>query len=90
MGMIEGYIDGEVESRTMRRTDVEIRAKRRKEVENIGQRDPKQESRRGGSLRHIKHLPQSPFIGKLFKMTTFCIAFYQSNLSMVRRGKDYT
>jgi hypothetical protein len=23
-----------------------------------------------------KHLPQSPFTGKFFKMTTFCIVFY--------------
>ncbi len=33
----------------------------------------------------FKHLPQSPFIGQFFKMTTFCIAFYsmyKSYLSM--------
>jgi hypothetical protein len=59
--MIEGQRDGEVESRATRRKEVEIRVKRRKEVESIGQRDPKQKPRRGGGLRHIKHLPQSPF-----------------------------
>ncbi len=26
-------------------------------------------------------MPQSPFTGKFFQMTTFCIDFYQSNLS---------
>ncbi len=30
-----------------------------------------------------KSLPQSLFTGKFFQMTTFCIAFYRSNLSMV-------
>jgi hypothetical protein len=29
------------------------------------------------------HLPQSPFTGQFFFMTTFCISFYQSNLSTV-------
>jgi hypothetical protein len=28
-----------------------------------------------------KHLPQSPFTGLFFEMTTFCIAFYESHLS---------
>jgi hypothetical protein len=28
-----------------------------------------------------KHLPQSPFTSKLFKMTILCIAFYESYLS---------
>jgi hypothetical protein len=28
-----------------------------------------------------KHLPQSPFTGQYFSITTFGIAFYQSNLS---------
>jgi hypothetical protein len=28
-----------------------------------------------------KHLPQIPFTGKLFSMTTFCITFYESYLS---------
>jgi hypothetical protein len=28
-----------------------------------------------------KHLPQSPFTGHFFKMTTFFIAFYESYLS---------
>ncbi len=28
-----------------------------------------------------KHLPQSSFTGQFFKMTTFCIAFYESYLS---------
>ncbi len=37
--------------------------------------------RRGGGLRHIKHLPQSPFTGNFFYITTFGIAFYQSNVS---------
>ncbi len=37
--------------------------------------------RRVGGLRQIKHLPQSNFTGQFFKITTFSIAFYQSNLS---------
>ncbi len=36
-----------------------------------------------GASRQIKHLPQSPFTGKVFYITTFGVAFYQSNLSMV-------
>ncbi len=36
--------------------------------------------RRGQGLRQIKHLPQSPVTGHFF-ITTFGIAFYQSNLS---------
>ncbi len=28
-----------------------------------------------------KHLPQSPFTGQFFEMTTFCIVFYESFLS---------
>ncbi len=40
--------------------------------------------RRGGGLRQIKHLPQGPFSGQFFKVMTFGIAFYQTNLSMVR------
>ncbi len=32
------------------------------------------------STVHDKHLPQSPFTGQFFKMTTFCIAFYESYL----------
>ncbi len=35
--------------------------------------------RRGGGLRQIKHLPESPFTGQFFKITTF----YQSNLFTV-------
>jgi hypothetical protein len=30
-----------------------------------------------------KHLPQSLFTDEFFKMTTFCIVFYKSYLSMV-------
>ncbi len=30
-----------------------------------------------------KHLPQSPYKGQCFQMTTFCIAFYESYLSTV-------
>ncbi len=29
----------------------------------------------------LKHMPQNPFTGKIFWMTTFCIAFYESYLS---------
>jgi hypothetical protein len=32
-------------------------------------------------LRQIRHLPQSPFKGGFFKISTFGIAFYQCNLS---------
>ncbi len=38
---------------------------------------------RGGGLRQIKHLPQSSFTGQFFQITTFGIAFYQSNHSML-------
>jgi hypothetical protein len=31
-----------------------------------------------------KHLPQSPFTCQFFQTMTFCIAFYQSNLSTGR------
>ncbi len=42
----------------------------------------KQKTRRGGVTPQTdKHMQQSPFTGKCCKMTTFCIAFYQSNLS---------
>jgi hypothetical protein len=33
---------------------------------------------RGGGPQTDKHLPQSPFTGKLYLITTFGIAFYQS------------
>ncbi len=33
------------------------------------------------STNSDKHLPQSPFTGKFFPMTTFCIDFYESYLS---------
>ncbi len=36
-----------------------------------------------GGLRQIEHLPQSPFTDQFFKITTFGIAFYQSNLSTI-------
>ncbi len=39
---------------------------------------------RGGGLRKIKHLPQSPFTGPFFWITTFGIGFYESNLSTLR------
>ncbi len=32
----------------------------------------------------MKHLPLSPFTGQLYQVTTFGIAFYQSNLSTGR------
>ncbi len=32
-------------------------------------------------LQTYKHLPQSPFTGKFFQMTTFCMSFYESYLS---------
>jgi hypothetical protein len=39
--------------------------------------------RRGGGLRQMTHLPQSPGTSKFFLyITTFAIAFHQSNLSM--------
>jgi hypothetical protein len=31
-----------------------------------------------------KHLPKSPLTGKFFKMSTFCIVFYESYLSTGR------
>jgi hypothetical protein len=37
-----------------------------------------------------KHLPQSPFIGQFFLITTFGIAFYQSNLSTGTPSAHYT
>jgi hypothetical protein len=40
--------------------------------------------RSGGVFRQIKHLSQSLFTGQYFKITTFGIAFYQSNLSMTK------
>ncbi len=40
--------------------------------------------RRGGGLKQIKHLPQSPFTGQFVKITTFDIAFCQTNLSTNR------
>ncbi len=43
---------------------------------------PKQKPR-GEGPQTDKHLPQSSLTGKFFKMTTFCIAFYQSNLSTI-------
>jgi hypothetical protein len=36
--------------------------------------------RRGGGLRQIKHMQQSPFTAQFFKIMTFGIAFYQSKL----------
>ncbi len=36
-----------------------------------------------GGPQRDKHLPQSPFTGKFFEMTTFWIVFYQSYLSTV-------
>ncbi len=42
---------------------------------------PKQKSRRGRGPQTDKHLPQSPFTGQFFQITTFGIALYQSNLS---------
>ncbi len=33
------------------------------------------------SVNSDKYLPQSPFIGQFFQMTTFCIDFYESYLS---------
>ncbi len=41
--------------------------------------------RRGGGLRQVKHLRQSPFTGQFFYITTIGIAFYQSNLSTSTR-----
>jgi hypothetical protein len=35
----------------------------------------------GSGPQTEKHLPQSPFTGEFFQMTTFCIAFYKSYLS---------
>ena len=40
-----------------------------------------EQERRGEGLRQIKHVTQSPFTGQFFFITTFGIAFYQSNLS---------
>ncbi len=40
--------------------------------------------RRRGGLIQIKNLPQSSFTGQFFYITTFGIAFYQSNLSTGR------
>jgi hypothetical protein len=37
----------------------------------------------GSGPQTDKHLPQSPFTGEFFKMTTFCIAFYESYLFAV-------
>ncbi len=36
----------------------------------------------GRGLQTYRHLPQSRFSVQLYKMTTFCIAFYESYLSM--------
>jgi hypothetical protein len=32
-------------------------------------------------IKSDKHLPQSPFTGKVFKMTTFCFGAYKVNKS---------
>jgi hypothetical protein len=40
-------------------------------------------SKKGRSIRQIKHLPQSPFTGQFCYITTFDIAFYLSSLSTV-------
>ncbi len=42
---------------------------------------------RVGGLRQIKHLPQSPFTYQFFLITTFDIAFYQSNISTSQYDK---
>ncbi len=53
------------------------------------QHHPKKKSRKGGPQTD-KHLPQSPFTGKFFYITTFGIAFYQSNLSTVgKQGEGW-
>ncbi len=39
-------------------------------------------------LRHIKHLPQTPCTGKYFQITTFALAFYQSNLLRLDSSKN--
>jgi hypothetical protein len=44
---------------------------------------PKQKPIEGRGPRTDKHLPQNPFTGKFFYMTTFYIAFYQSNLLLI-------
>jgi hypothetical protein len=44
--------------------------------------------RRGGGLRQIKHMLQSPFKGQFLKITTFGIAFCQSNLSTLITNTD--
>ncbi len=38
-------------------------------------------SQEGRGPQTDKHLPQSPFTGQLFQITTFGISFYQSNIS---------
>ncbi len=40
------------------------------------------------SINSYKHLPQNPFTGKIFYMTTFCIDFYESYLSTVHTNKN--
>jgi hypothetical protein len=42
---------------------------------------PKQKARRGGGLRQINTCRKVPLQGKFFQITTFCLAFYPSNLS---------
>ncbi len=43
---------------------------------------PPQTKGEGRGPQTDKHLPQSPFTSKFLQMTTFCVAFYESNLSM--------
>jgi hypothetical protein len=44
---------------------------------------PETKTKEGRDLQTDKHVPQSPLTGQFFMMTTFCIAFYESYLSMV-------
>ncbi len=37
----------------------------------------------GSGPQTDKHLPQSPFTGEFFQMTTFCSALYESYLSTI-------
>ncbi len=46
--------------------------------------------RRVGGLRLNIYLPQSPFTGQFFFITTFGIAFYQSNLSKLLSFRPVT
>ncbi len=50
---------------------------------------PRTKTQEGRGPQTGKHLPQSPFTGQLFQMTTFGIAVYQSYLSTIRLIPDF-